>query len=247
MWLDFRNSLTAIVDHCLPNHCLLCDSRVGRHLLCGGCAGDLPYVIPQHLCKQCGLNLRSAGDYCGHCLRQPPPFDRSYIPFAYEFPVAALIHQFKYRRGLTYGKLLGRLLVEFLVRQAQCQPDWEMPDLIIPAPMHWLRRWQRGFNQAEILARYLGQEFHLPIATTLIHRTHKTPAQKELTRRERQQNLRKAFALNARAANQVAGKRVAIVDDVVTTTVTVRELSKLLRAAGASDIQIWALARTMEK
>lgn len=229
----------------LPCRCLLCASDSGNQLLCMGCHMALPYSAHRQLCQQCGLQLESLSFVCGHCLAHPPAFSRCIIPFAYEFPVDGLIHGFKYRRQLANGKLLSQLLLDDIKHHAQGDAAWCSPDLLIPAPMHWLRRWQRGFNQAEFLARHIAAELAIPLATHLIKRTHKTPAQKELTRSERQLNLRKAFVLADQHKAAIAGKRIALIDDVVTTTATVRELSQLLISAGAKDVQVWALARTM--
>jgi len=237
--------LQKLTQSLLPSKCVLCASTIQTGLLCVGCQIDLPYVSHQNLCKQCGLQTESLSHFCGHCLHQPPAFECSIIPFAYQYPLDGLIHQFKYRRHLTSGKLLGQLLAEHLKHCAQEQDDWCAPELLIPAPMHWLKRWQRGFNQAEFLARYVAHELNIPLATHMVKRTHKTPAQKELTRAERQQNLRKAFAISAKYRTQIHGKRIAIIDDVVTTTATVRALSQLLINAGAKNVQVWALARTM--
>lgn len=237
--------LQKISQRFLPCTCLLCACTLQEGLLCVGCQIDLPHVSHKNLCKQCALQIESLSHFCGHCLHQPPAFERSIIPFAYQYPLDGLIHRFKYRRHLTSGKLLSQLLVDHLQHCAQEDEHWRTPDLLIPAPMHWLKRWQRGFNQAEFLARHIARELHIPLVSQLIKRTHKTPAQKELTRAARQQNLRKAFAISAQNRIHITGKRIAIVDDVVTTTATVRELSQLLIKAGAKEVQVWALARTM--
>ena len=237
--------LRNLSQNLLPSKCLLCASTLPSGLLCLGCQLNLPHLSHKNLCQQCGLQIESLSNYCGHCLHQPPAFDRSIIPFAYEYPLNGLIHQFKYRRHLTCGKLLGQMLAEHLKHCEQDDDAWRAPDLLIPAPMHWLKRWQRGFNQAEFLAQHVARELHIPLASGIVKRTHKTPAQKELTRAERQQNLRKAFALSEKNRVYIKGKRIAIIDDVVTTTATVRELSQLLIKAGAKEVQVWALARTM--
>ncbi len=229
----------------LPSTCLLCANTLPNGLLCLGCQLNLPHLSHKNLCRQCGLQIESLSNFCGHCLHQPPAFERSIIPFAYDYPLNGLIHQFKYRRHLTCGKLLGKMLAEHLKHCAQDDSDWRAPDLLIPAPMHWLKRWQRGFNQAEFLAQHVARELDIPLASGIVKRTHKTPAQKELTRAERQQNLRKAFAISEKNHVHIKGKRIAIIDDVVTTTATVRELSQLLIKAGAKEVQVWALARTM--
>ena len=237
--------LRSLSQHFLPSKCLLCASTLPNGLLCLGCQLDLPHLSHKNLCQQCGLQIESLSNFCGHCLHHPPLFERSIIPFAYEYPLNGLIHQFKYRRHLTCGKLLGHMLAAHLKQCALDDDAWHAPDLLIPAPMHWLKRWQRGFNQAEFLAQHVARELDIPLATRIVKRSHKTPAQKELTRAERQQNLRKAFAISEKNRAHITGKRIAIIDDVVTTTATVRELSQLLIKAGAKEVQVWALARTM--
>lgn len=240
-----RLTLEKLTTSVFPSQCLLCACSLNGDLLCANCQYDLPHCYGQLLCMQCGLRIESLGDYCGHCLKHPPAFSRSFIPFAYQHPLDYLIHKFKYQGNLTSGKLLGQMLADYLQYHSQEDVEWQAPDLIIPAPMHWSRRWQRGFNQADILARHLAQQLAIPLATTIVTRKHKTPAQKELSRSERQKNLRKAFCIAKKDSAHIQGKRIALVDDVVTTTATARELSQLLINAGAADVQLWALARTM--
>jgi ComF family protein len=239
--------LSWLTQGLLPTQCLLCAVTLKDELLCEGCLYNLPWAQRyEHSCQQCAIALTSAGDFCGHCLHQPPAFSRSIIPFAYQYPLTPLIHSFKYHRKLTQGKLLGELLAQH-IHDCLAQANWQTPDLLIPTPMHWTRRWQRGFNQAEILGQYIARTTGVPMATRIIQRRHRSPAQKELTRRERQKNLRKAFFISPAAQQKIIGKRIALIDDVVTTTATMRELSKLLIAAGAKDVEVWALTRTMEK
>jgi len=228
-----------------PTQCLLCACTLHGDLLCGDCQYDLPHVYGKNICQQCGLACNSLSYFCGHCLSNPPAFSHSFIPFAYEYPLDGLIHKFKYQRHLTSGKLLGQLLADYLQYHAQDQDDWHTPDMIVPAPMHWLKRWQRGFNQAEFLGKQVARALEIPFATHLIQRVQKTPAQKELTRAARQHNLRKAFVIADKHRAAIAGKHIALIDDVVTTTATARALSQLLLKSGAKEVQIWALARTM--
>jgi len=110
--------------------------------------------------------------------------------------------------------------------------------------LHWSRRWQRGFNQTEIIAKELAVQLQIPLLTHTCRRRTATPSQKGLSRAQRQSNLRGAFELTKNSQKLIEGKRVALLDDVVTTTATARELSKLLIKHGATDVQIWALART---
>lgn len=230
----------ALLNRLLPNHCLLCGDTSGARLLCTHCQDPLPKLQQYpHLCSCCALPLQTPAPLCGHCLERKPPFTRSHIAFSYEYPLDYLIHQFKYRRQLASGKLLGELLAE------HCRLA-ERPDFLVPVPIHWRKRWQRGFNQTELLARRLGKTLQLPVVHAL-HQTRYHPAQKSLGRRQRQQNLRQSLAINSRYAMQLRGAHIALVDDVVTTTATARALSELLINAGAQQVDIWALARTPDR
>jgi len=235
---------TPLINHLLPTCCLLCTTRLDGKLLCDGCELDLPWVtgFTAH-CEQCALPLPTASRFCGECLRRPPPFNRTFTPFVYGHPVDYLISSFKYRRNLACGNALGQLLGAFL-QSSYAEQDLEFPELIVPVPLHWTRRWQRRFNQAELIATSIASALKTPVANNLCSRKRRTPKQKGSGRRLRQANLRGAFRLSANASTALTGKCVALVDDVVTTTATVREISKLLMDAGARDVHVWALART---
>lgn len=230
----------------IPQPCLLCD-QPSPERLCQGCRLQLPYLTRyRHRCTLCALPLGTDSAYCGHCLREPPPFERCRLACSYEFPLDHLIHAFKYQRQLTAGRALSELLIEHLQEERQEATEADWPDCLVPVPMHWSRRLKRGFNQTELLAKDIGRHLDLPVYSRLCRRHQRTRAQQGLTRTARIHNLRNAFELRPRAAEKLTGKRVALVDDVVTTTSTVRALSRLLTSAGATFIEVWALARTPE-
>lgn len=239
------------LNRLLPTTCLLCGCGLGGELLCSGCEFDLPHLIKaSRLCFQCSIPLSSDGepsdgDFCGHCLRRPPAFSHSVIPFSYQHPLDFLIHSFKYRRQLACGNALAQALAAYIQHHyEETRQPW--PEMIIPVPLHWTRRWQRGFNQAEVIGFELAQKLDLPLLSHLCRRRKPTPHQKGLSRAERQQNLRGAFEVKA-GAEQIQGRCVALLDDVVTTTATAREVSELLIKNGARAVHVWALARTPDK
>ncbi len=229
--------LSGFVNQLIPNRCLLCGETQANVLLCPHCREQLPHLeLFPFLCSCCALPLKSAAPFCGHCLERRPAFSSSCIAFSYEYPLDFLIHQFKYRHQLTSGKLLGELLVE-ACRQA------ERPDFLVPAPIHWRKRWQRGFNQTELLARQLAKSLQLPVVNAL-RQTRYHESQKGLGRQQRQKNLRQSLAIRDKNRQKIQGAQIALIDDVVTTTATARALSELLLNAGAQRVDIWALART---
>lgn len=199
--------------------------------LCGQCAAELPWLDAH--CRQCALPLVNAGAerLCGECLHRPPPFQRVWVPFRYSHPVDGLIKALKYGDDLAAARLLGDLLADYLFRQRV-----PMPDAVIPVPLHPRRLAQRGFNQALELARRLD----VPLASQLVRRTQETAAQSRLGIRERRRNTLGAFQVTARRVPA----RVAVIDDVLTTGATAAELTRVLRQAGATRVEIWVTART---
>lgn len=243
--LPLLRALGALGNALLPCHCLLCDTSLKSDLLCQSCQLALPY-LHSPTCQSCALPLNTQSHYCGHCLHNPPPFSHSLIPFRYDFPMDSMIHRFKYQRQLTQGKTLAGLLAEYLTHSYDQQRELNLPELIVPVPLHWSRRWQRGFNQTEVLGWDLAQAMNIPLMTRLCRRTQRTPPQRGLSRKERQRNLRTAFSLTDHAQTTLEGKCLALLDDVVTTTSTARALGTRLIEAGAAEVHVWALARTPE-
>ena len=118
-----------------------------------------------------------------------------------------------------------------------------LPEVILPVPLHHVRQWQRGYNQADLLARQLSQWLKIPVKNDLITRTKRTPTQRGLSAKDRRKNLRNAFQLSAKHRH-FPYRHVALIDDVITTGSTLNETAKLLRQANVAHIQVWGLART---
>ncbi|MBC7191315.1 MAG: ComF family protein [Marinobacter sp.] len=216
--------------------CVNCLAPNATDGLCQGCREDLP--ANRWHCHTCALPLpfASAGQRCGECLRNPPPFVRSIAPWRYQFPVDRMISRYKYHGQTAFARPLLRL---FCAQLDELMADSPTPDVIIPAPMDGQRQRRRGFNQAEDIAREAGRATGVPVNTDLVLRTRAVNTQRGLSRRERMANLAGVFS-----ARTDIPARVAIVDDVVTTGATTRQLARVLREAGAQEIQVWALART---
>ncbi|MBK8183711.1 MAG: ComF family protein [Candidatus Competibacteraceae bacterium] len=221
----------------LPPLCLLCGAAGTDHRdLCAGCAGDLPLNSPA--CRCCALPLLAEqGPICGHCLSRPPSFDHAFAPFLYKSPVDYLIVGLKFNHRLSHARLLGELLAEALVARREAPPD-----CIVPVPLHPRRLRERGFNQALELCRAPARRFQIPLLGEGLKRIRHTTPQTKLNAQQRRTNLVKAFILS----DPLKGKRVALVDDVITTASTVTECARVLRAGGAAEIEIWAIARAVD-
>lgn len=219
--------------------CLLCDETADtQHPLCSACEAELPWL--GNPCMVCALPLPASGLVCGECLRRAPSFDRVEAPWRYSFPLDSLITRFKHQARWPLGRLLAALLSHHL--QHAFAEGLPRPALLLPVPLSTQRLRQRGFNQAEMLANWLAASLQLPVQPHWLTRPRDSAHQQELDAAARKRNLRDAFALDARA--QIAGRHLAIVDDVLTTGATAEALARLLRKAGAARVDIYCLART---
>ncbi|MBD2857995.1 ComF family protein [Spongiibacter sp. KMU-158] len=222
----------------LPGYCLLCQqaTKTARDL-CPACAESLPW-LKRH-CQRCALPLADTetASLCGKCLQQPPQFHRCLAAWEYQFPLDHVIGRFKYQGHQPSG----RVLAECWLDRCGTKAVNSAPDLLLPVPLHWRRRWQRGFNQSQILAEYWSKALNIPISNALKRHRH-TPAQQQLNAAQRQRNLKHAFSLKNGIA--LCGKHLVLVDDVLTTGSTANTLTKLLLEQGAKCVDIWCLART---
>ncbi|CAI8725319.1 MULTISPECIES: ComF family protein [Methylococcus] len=225
--------LNIIQNWIYPPTCLLCGNDGQRGLdLCGACERQLPRTGTA--CLRCGEALpEGAPSPCGRCLRHPPPFDSCRAAFRYEEPIRHLIHGLKFGHRHACARTLGELAAAHFMLHA------EMPELIVPVPLHASRYRERGFNQSLEIARHLSRNLQVPLEFRALTRNRTTRPQAELSAEERRKNIRGAFRME-RAVNV---RHVAIFDDVVTTGATAGELARTLRAAGVERIDVWAVAR----
>jgi ComF family protein len=152
--------------------------------------------------------------------------------FSYDFPLDKLMLAFKYSEKLHLANSLGDRLAQGVVVR---------PDCVVAMPLHPVRLRERGFNQSLQLARRIGRQLDIPVLPHACQRVRNTPSQSALPWKERSKNMRKVFSCTA----EVAGKHVAMVDDVMTTGATLNELALALLNAGASEVSAWVVARTL--
>ncbi|MBE1160132.1 ComF family protein [Dyella acidiphila] len=224
--------LSAAQRWLLPWRCLLCgDAGAQGTDLCRDCAAELPRNTS--CCARCALPLPTPAAQCGRCLRKAPPWDAAWAAFRYAWPLDRLETRFKFQRDLA----AGRTLATMWQREA---PPPELPQMILPVPLHRRRLRQRGYNQAWELAQPLARALDIPCRHDVLQRIRHTDAQTGLSALERRRNLRHAFALPRAVALPA---HVAVLDDVFTTGTTFAACVRLLRRAGVPRIDVWALAR----
>lgn len=224
------------LDFLLPPRCILCGQSSGAVSICEPCKLELPWTGIH--CRQCGLPLGSRqDDICGSCVQSPPPFTRIVCPLRYEFPADRLVQLFKFKRQLAAGRVLSHLLCEYAANT-----ESKYPDVLIPVPLHNWRMIKRGFNQAYELGFYISRVLDIPLLTTSLRRHRNTQAQSGLSRTQRRKNVRGAFYWHG---SKQAGKHIALIDDVMTTGTTVSECARVLKNAGAKQVDVWVTARAI--
>lgn len=233
-WLKFN------LSGLFSKHCVLCLSPTNKeYLLCDHCEADLPTnASPCLLCATPLPKTTSLALICGKCQKTPPHYTSSFVPKLYASPIKDLISQLKFHGYLSYTPLLAQIFTNAI----QHRKD-NLPECIIPVPLHKQRLQQRGFNQALELARIVSKQLKIPLNYTLCQRNKATPFQSGLSAKQRKQNLKNAFSIS----NAHSYKHVAIFDDVVTTGTTANELAKQLKQSGVEIVEVWAIARTQNK
>ena len=236
---SIRDLLRRIQSHpALLGDCLICHQPTQHHpLLCDECRAELPRIV--YPCPRCGFPLPETSKSCGACLQHPPAWDRLRVVADYQAPYLQLIHQLKYAGKIECATLLGRLFCE-ANEPAPSEAGDKHPEVLLPVPLHWWRQWRRGYNQAEELARVIGDALQIPVDSHCLRRTRATPPQARLHKQQRKQNLQAAFAMEP-----FNYRHVALIDDVVTTGATAEQLTHLLRQAGVEVVEVWAICRTL--
>lgn len=233
----------SIINILLPPVCPLCerDIRSSGSLLCGACYADLcSTLLKSPLCTLCGITFvsKASEDHlCSDCIENPPPYAMARSVLAYYGPVKEAIHLLKYSGRSTLGAPLGEMLA--LVKDSFPSA----PDVIIPVPLHIRRLRARGFNQSLLLARQASKHFPAPLSYDNLKRTRHTEEQINLDHGRRAANVAGAFVLER--PEEVAGAKVALVDDVYTTGATIKECAKVLKKAGA-EVYSLTLARAVK-
>jgi ComF family protein len=227
--------LLAATDR-LPSLCAVCHGW-GKQRVCEVCVER--FAIRHPRCRRCALRVPDGVRLCGACLSDPPPFAHALAALDYGHPWDGLITHFKFHGALDLAPALTRRLLA-----AFEHGDAPAPTLLLPVPLSTERLRERGYNQAWELARGLGRALQCQADAHLLLRIKDTPHQLAFPPGQRAGNVRAAFAVEPRRLAELRGRRVTIVDDVMTTGATVSEIARVLLQAGASEVVVWALART---
>lgn len=241
MKLNLQSKFQYLTELILPTQCLVCHLPSKNKLICHHC--EKAIIHNRSCCQHCGLTLPISQAFCGDCLKQDHLFTQLHAVADYQEPFPTLIKKFKYAKQLINGELLADLMIVSITNSLDPQQLSNI-DYLLPVPLHKKKHQRRGFNQAQLLAEKISQQFNIPILLKDVTRQKQTNAQESLSLLKRKQNLKNAFRFSKKQKTQLAGRYIVIIDDVVTTGATVNSLCQLLLQADAKRIDIWCICRT---
>lgn len=229
--------LRAAWSEVMPPLCPLCRScpRPAGAALCDDCAAALA-GLPERRCPRCGGARDGFLAVCSDCLRGAErPWEQAVSAYAFRGLTREAVHRLKYQGDTALAPLFARAMVADWRRHSRGAVD-----VVVPVPLHWLRQLRRGYNQADLLARLVARQLGLPCESWL-RRCRRSAQQAHLGREARQANIRGVFASACGA--RANGRRVLLVDDVLTTGATLGEAARVLLTAEAAAVSVLTAAR----
>ena len=239
--------LSARLPALVPSSCALC-GMVDDGAICGSCRVRF-FAVRKHRCTQCATPLpgitQACAQRCGDCLKQPPAFDATFVAADYAPPIDQLVLALKFGSRLALAPLFARMLCDALLHErAQALA---LPTQLIAVPLGAQRLTERGFNQALEIAKPLSRALGIALDAHLVLRQRETNAQALLHPDERHKNIRHAFMVAHGAVDDVRGRHIGVVDDVITTGETLHEMAATLKRFGATRVTNFVFARTLQK
>lgn len=243
MFDKLKSSAETALTFLYPDVCQCCHqarATKAESYVCQKCWGDVRFIVPP-ICDRCGLPFEGeigTTFECANCREMELHFSSARSAVAAKGLTLDVIHRWKYSQALWFEPFLAGLLIREAA-PALREQGW---DIIAPVPLHPRKQAEREFNQAEHLARHLGAAIPLPVNTRLVRRVVPTRTQTQLSRAEREENMSRAFAAGP-SADAARGKRIVLIDDVLTTGATTSACAQVLRACGATEVCVWTVAR----
>ena len=230
-----------LLNALFPPQCLSCGVLVSTHAtLCQTCWGQL-HVITTPMCSLCSHPFEydlGEGALCASCIHETPPYDSAYSALVYDDTSKRLLHKLKFE---DQGHM-APILADWLVSNMPPRPDASM---VVPVPLSRKRLFSRRYNQSALVGKVLAERLNIAFEASLLRRIKHTTPQTGLTKPQRLDNIRGAFAVADEAKEPLRGASVLLLDDVMTTGATIEACTKTLKAAGVKEVHILTIARVV--
>jgi len=241
-----QKQATGIFDLLFPPMCLVCGEVLNERddSMCSLCEQSM-VPVGHDVCPTCGYpskrirSQKKEKSHCKHCPARPVHFESARAAFLYHGHFPEVVHAYKYDRRYALGQPLAHAM--FMAHHRFYPERLSDQDMFIPVPLHFMRRAQRGYNQAQVLAEEIAQLTKTPCVSDLMVRRRRTKRQALLPHNERAQNVFGAFEVSR--PERIRGKNIGLIDDVITSGNTVNECARVLIEAGAERVQVLALTR----
>lgn len=223
------SAVNALLDFFFPRFCAACKTKMSgtERFVCPACISKIQRASQERIEHEFQRKFLQNQIISG--------FQSAFV-FEKEKELQTILHSLKYNGKFLLGKFLGEIAVK---ESLEMMKNWNA-DLILPVPLHSLKKAERGYNQSEFICKGISKVLGIPYKTNFVKRTRFTLSQTTMTLEERKQNVHEAFKLKHRSA--VAGKRIIIVDDVITTGATITECARVLKENGADEIFAFSIA-----
>ncbi len=236
-----RATLGLAIEVGLPPLCAACREPVHGEGLCAGCWSKLSFIAPP-FCERLGIPFPydpGPGVISLEAIADPPSYARARAAVRYDDIARALVHALKYGDRLDLAPMMGR----WMANAGRALTGGA--DAIVPVPLHWRRLWARRFNQSALLAEVIAKASGVRVAHAALKRIKATPQQVGLSQSERAANVQGAFRVPDEGKAEVAGRRLILVDDVLTSGATADACAKSLLRAGAAQVDVLVFARVV--
>jgi ComF family protein len=236
-----RSAFGRLIDVALPRLCASCREPIKTEGLCAACWSQLSFIAPPY-CERLGIPFPydpGPGVISIEAIADPPAYRRARAAVRYGDVASTLVHALKYGDRLDLAPLMGRWMAN-AGRELLAEAD-----AMVPVPLHWRRHWARRFNQAETLAGIIAKASGVAVARSALKRVKATPQQVGLSQSERALNVQGAFRVPSSGEPEVAGRRLLLVDDVLTTGSTLDACARALLRGGAAQVDVLVFARVV--
>lgn len=236
-----RATFGLVVDVALPQLCASCREPVGDAGVCAACWSKLSFIAPPY-CERLGIPFTydpGPGILSMEAIADPPAYHRARAAVRYDDVARTLVHALKYGDRLDLAPTMGRWMA------TAGKPLLDSADALVPVPLHWRRQWARRFNQSALLAEVVAKAADVPVSYRALKRAKATPQQVGLSQAARAQNVQGAFRVPPDGKAEIAGRRLILVDDVLTSGATMDACARALLRAGAAQVDALVFARVV--